>query len=353
MTKNVPVIVHFVNQLTVGGCEEIIRVSEKYLPLEHISYCFAMSEDAMGDELRKVGTNVIIQPLKTNIDFCEQLQPDVIMLHTAGYIPAELNPLKEKCPKAKICLLIHSPQTLTIVPDSIDVVICVSEIVYDMQTSPKRLLIKNGIDIDEIKKIQVPDEVYKKYGLTGRELVIGRLSRIAPDKLTSDFIIAAQKISNKYDNIKFMIVGESKENLHPGYLKDIKELVSQLGLKDKIIFTGVQRDRGLYLSMMHILMNPSINESFGCVFSEAMCAELPVVTYNYHGNKETVINDFNGYCVEGRNIEELANKTIELALDKEKRTLFGKNGRKFVEENCNGKTMAEKYAKLYTTLLRS
>ena len=353
MSKNIPIIVHFINQVTIGGAEEVIRVSEQYLPLKHISYCFTMAEDLMGDELRKTGTNVIIQPLKTNIDFCEQLQPDIIMLHTAGYIPSELTPLKEKCPKSKICLLIHSHQTLTTVPDSIDVVVCVSQIVYDIQFTPKKILIKNGIDIEKIKKIPVPEEVYKKYGLTGKELIIGRLSRIAPDKLTSDFIIAAQKISNKFDNVKFMIVGESKENLHPGYLDDIKTLVYQLGLKDKIIFTGVQRDRGLYLSMMHILLNPSINESFGMVFSEAMSAEVPVVTYDLHGNKETVINGYNGYCVEGRNIEELANKTTELALDKEKRTLFGKNGRKFVEENCNGKTMAEKYAKLYIALLGS
>jgi glycosyltransferase involved in cell wall biosynthesis len=351
--ENKIVVVHFINQLQIGGAEEVLRVQHKYINNPNIvQYTLTMSENIIGDEIRQLGGNVIVGTMEDNINFCGLLQPDIILFHSAGYIPFESNPVQELCPKAKKCIVIHSPQTLKNKPDFIDLLICVSKTVYDMQIYREKIVIENGIDIEKINKRSVTTEELKEYNIIPTEIVIGRLSRIAPDKLTTDFLLAAQRIANKIGNIKFMIVGESNENLHPGYLYDMRKLAYSLGLSDKVIWTGVQRDLTKYLSMMDICLNPTSQESFGMVFSESMAAYLPVVTYDDCANKETVKNDFNGYTVPFRNVEKLAEKTVELCLNKTKRLEFGKNARMFVESDKSGLVMAQKYNELFNFLTK-
>jgi glycosyltransferase involved in cell wall biosynthesis len=353
--ENKIVVCHFINQLSkAGGAEEVLRVIQKFMKdKEVINYYLTLEDGMMGNEIRLEDGNVICGSMEDNIKFCGILQPDIIMLHTAGYIPTETTPIVNACPKAKKCFIIHSPQPIQGNPYElgIDLLVCVTNTVYNLQPYPNKITIENGVDIEKIKRIDQDKDLMKELGILETDIVIGKHSRIAPDKMVEDFILIANRIANKVSNVKFLVVGDSNKKLNPGYIEKLKELSTSLCMNDKIIWVGEQRNLSKYLSLMDISLAVTSNESFGMVFAEAMLAKLPVVTYDNWGNNQTVINDYNGFLVPFRNLNEAAEKTIELCINKKKRELLSKNAYQYATETKSGKVMSENYYKLYKKLM--
>lgn len=79
-------------------------------------------------------------------------------------------------------------------------------------------------------------------------------------------------------------------------------------------------------NLFALTISTSHYEGFGLSNMEALVNGCPVVTYDYdYGARNLVKDGVNGYIVEQYNIEALANKIIELMVDKEKHDDFAKN----------------------------
>ena len=81
----------------------------------------------------------------------------------------------------------------------------------------------------------------------------------------------------------------------------------------------------------HILINPSLSESFGIALVEAMASQLPVIATRVGGMVEIVENGKTGLLVNAAKPQELAEAIIKLS-EQSLRESMGNAGRQRVEK---------------------
>lgn len=183
-----------------------------------------------------------------------------------------------------------------------DAVICVSKLVWDLQTEGlsekeknKFHLVYNGIDLEKFNK-------YPGLHKAGDEFVIGYAGRLAPNKGIDILINSFALLHNEYRNTRLRIVG-ADEN---AYLNQICDLVNKLGLNKAVYYGGVEKDMERFYKSLDIFVLPSIvREAFGLVLCEAMYCGVPVITTNSGAQDEIIDSGEDGIIVPVGSIDEL------------------------------------------------
>ncbi len=98
--------------------------------------------------------------------------------------------------------------------------------------------------------------------------------------------------------------------------EDLFRTVKELGLHDRVIFTGYvpETDLGLLYSAADVFVYPSIYEGFGLPVLEAMACGTPVVTSNISAMPE-IVGDA-GLLVDPRNVDALADAIQRIVTDR-------------------------------------
>ena len=182
-------------------------------------------------------------------------------------------------------------------------------------------LIPTGLDLDKFKKENFStsevDELKKSLGLND-EIVILSIGRIAKEK-SIDMIIREFSKNNLEGKCKLVIVGDGPSK------KELMDLVDDLHISDKVIFTGAVpwEKIGLYYQLGDVFVNASVSETQGLTYIEALAASLPVIV-RYDTNLEEFIKDhYNGLFYKTE--EEFGKRLKELMYDKKLRDELIKN----------------------------
>lgn len=149
---------------------------------------------------------------------------------------------------------------------------------------------------------------------TGRELHVGILGRIAPEKGHLDFIRAARLLRAAGSGARFEIFGEA---LFSGrsYERAVKAAAKDL----PVTFHGWQEPRTA-LGEIDILAVPSgVSEGAGRVVVEAFSAGVPVIAYPVGGIPELIDNGRTGILTDDRTPESLATAILALTMQPELR----------------------------------
>ncbi|WP_270335031.1 glycosyltransferase family 4 protein [Ligilactobacillus acidipiscis] len=133
-------------------------------------------------------------------------------------------------------------------------------------------VIPTGVDV---RKFSGPKntKLREKYDISSKTPLMLTLSRVAYEKDIDRLIDAFPEIQKQVPGVKLMICGD-------GPAKDqLSQQVAQMGLTDKIIFTGEidHDDVPAYYHMADLFVSTSISESQGLTFIEAIAAGLKVV----------------------------------------------------------------------------
>jgi glycosyltransferase involved in cell wall biosynthesis len=100
-----------------------------------------------------------------------------------------------------------------------------------------------------------------------------------------------------------------------------------------------------------MLILPSLYEAIPMVLLEAMAYGKPIVASRVGGIPEFVLDGKNGYLVDPRNSDELAEKISRLVEDSELRTRIGSYNTRYVEKKYSLKMMVNKTLEAYERLL--
>jgi glycosyltransferase involved in cell wall biosynthesis len=151
----------------------------------------------------------------------------------------------------------------------------------------------SGVDLNKFKKNVLPNN---------NSFIM--VSRIIKEKGVREYFEAASIIKEKYPDAKFTYIGMYDKS----YARDFLELKKYIdkGIVEYIPETNKVAD---YVSKHAIFVLPSYyREGIPKTLLEASAMARPIITTNTPGCRETVIDGINGYFVNPKDVNDLAEK---------------------------------------------
>lgn len=321
-------ILHLLISGNIGGIEVLCRDINKIS--KHNNYYYFISEGGcIADDIKRDGSAVYI-PKETQkmrfsgvfnlIKYCKKNKIDVVIDHNGSPFTRFYHAVAAKFLKnVKFILYLHSnadkkygaykqrlkqtayEKILMAAYRRSDKVVAISKTVKDSFVKiygfdPKKItVIYNGINKEKFYHTQHNDEF--------RIIYVGRLLPVKGIHL----LIKAFALSENSDNTNLYIVGTGPED----YLKHLKDMVNDKGLKGNVIFTGAQNNVTGYLAQSDIFVHPAVcEEGFGITLVEAMASSLPCIAFNKGAVPEIIEPGKNGLIV-----NEESPKALSAAID--------------------------------------
>lgn len=172
---------------------------------------------------------------------------------------------------------------------------------------PKIEMIYLGVKASAIDEVKVAS-LKEQYNLKD-EFIVGIVGRIEEGKGQYK-VIEALNILKDLD-IKVFIVGSAMNEI---YLENLKQKVSNLGLNNKIIFTGFTKNINEYMQLFDVNVLATENETFGLVVIEAMINKIPMIATAKGGPLEIIEDGIDGVLFDG-SVDELSQKIALLYND--------------------------------------
>lgn len=208
-------------------------------------------------------------------------------------------------------------------------------------------LLHNFVDTKKFNpELYDKTKVRKEFNISDNEICIGMIARFSPGKGHEELINAAKLLKEKYQNIKYLIIGEPSFG-EKQYADEIKKFVIDNSLSKNFIFTGFRSDTPNLLAAMDIFAFPSHSEAFGIALAEALSMGIPAVASNCDGVLDIVVDNQTGLLFERKNAQDLANK-IEILIQNDKlRNEFSLASRKRAIENFDVEFLTDKVISYY------
>src|SRR5262249_50330164 len=150
----------------------------------------------------------------------------------------------------------------------------------------------------------------KQYDLPeGARLVTLVANLRHPVKNVPMFLRAAERVLEKYDDVRFVIAGEGEMQA------DLEATAAQLGIEEFTYFIGRCDDVPALLAASYACVLTSTAEGFSNSILEYMAAGKPVVATDVGGAAEVVVDGETGYLVESNDSETMATRLMELLGD--------------------------------------
>lgn len=203
----------------------------------------------------------------------------------------------------------------------------------------------NGIDLKEFNYLLDCSEAKEKLHIKPSDPVVGLVSRMIPEKGIDLFLKAARLISEKKPGVQFLAAGEGP------FRKRFEKLAKELGIGEKVIFTGYVEKVPPILSLLNVVVIPSLNEGLCISAIEALAARRPVVAFETGGIPEVISHGKTGILVEKGDYAALALKVMDLLENSLLRNKLGILGRQTVEKKFTLQRMVSENEKIYETLL--
>ncbi|RKY43025.1 MAG: hypothetical protein DRP80_06055 [Candidatus Omnitrophota bacterium] len=212
----------------------------------------------------------------------------------------------------------------------------------------KIAVVPSGIEIKEILEVKNKSSpaLKEKLGFRLEDKLVGMTSRLEPVKGGIYFIEAIPLVLKRFADVKFLIVGEGSQK------KFLMRRARELDIEeDRVLFLGWRKDVLEIISILDILVQPSLNEAVGRSLLEAQLMGVPIVATSVGGIPEVVQNKRTGLLVKPKDSQALARAIIELLEDDEKRKSYFQAGQNWVKENFSSQKMVEKIDRIYKSLL--
>ena len=213
--------------------------------------------------------------------------------------------------------------------------------------SKKVITINNGVEIPREVSPEEIKNLRNQYHITPTDLVIGTVGRLFDDHKKITDIIAAIKMVENVDNLKLLVVGSGRDE------KLIKQKAIDLGVQDKVIFTGYQFDTAPFYKLMNVFCIASQREGFGLVAAEAMLHRLPVIATKVGGLQNVVVHDETGILIKPNQPKDIALAINKLYNDPQLLDSFADKGFKRALDKYTEERYVMEVFNLYSELLKS
>jgi glycosyltransferase involved in cell wall biosynthesis len=204
-----------------------------------------------------------------------------------------------------------------------NVTVCVSDAVAerlreDYRFPPGRLItVRNGVDTERFREdVAARARLRLEWGVPEGRVLFGAMCRLVPEKGIDLCVQAFRRVCDDTarDSIQLVVVGDGPERPR------LEQMVQQLGLGDRVRFTGFRADTPAVLSAIDVLVLSSYLEGLPLTVLEALSVGRPVIATRVFGTPEIFTRDDLGWLVDPGDVGGLAD-AMRLAADASLRQL--------------------------------
>ena len=308
-----------------------------------ISPCFEISKLA---RITEVFSTPLLRGLKREI---KEFNPQVIHLHLPNpYLSSVLQPQGRPLVVTYHCEILTYPALLKLYAPVLDATLKYASKI--IATSEQSLEHSPYLQKHRNKCVVVPLGIQKNSSTLETEsmpaekivLFVGRLVQY---KGLQDLIRAMTLVDGK-----LLVAGTGP------LLKELQDLTTSLGIRNKVIFLGAVSGEELenYYRKARVVALTSLDEreAFGMVLVEALSFGRPLLTTKIPSGVQFVNRDgVTGFQVEVGDVKAIARSITRLLTDQELWLKFSKQARQHFNDNFEISNVARAYRKIYDEVL--
>ena len=344
-----------------GGQEQRI-IGEISLLKDKIDFYLACRKDSkILKKAKEIGIPIFILPFKNKFDFKTIFElikiiknNEIDIVHTHSGIDTWIGGLASKIAGAKFIRTRHlsnpiNKSRLNFINELADFIITTGEsikqnMIKDNRINKNKIIsIPTGQDSNRFNPNRYNKSKSRQIlNLPNDKIIIGNLAILRKFKRHDIFIKVAKKVTQKYQNVLFVIAGDGpqKDNL----LKMIKEY--QLEKNVKLI--GFCNRPEIFLSSIDIfLFTSDSNEGVPQVLIQALMMNLSVISSNVGSIKDLWHNN-NFDLIDNYTIENFAKTVIKNLENPQK-----KDTREYMVKNFSTNIMAENILDVYNRVIKN
>ena len=214
----------------------------------------------------------------------------------------------------------------------------------------QHVTIFSGIELDLFLSVRdrlTVEDAKTRAGIPPNAPVVGKIARLFPLKGHAQFFEVASAIAAQMPDVWFLLVGD-------GPLREqLRGEAVRLGFAERLVMVGRVAPEKVpeYIQAMDVVVHTSLREGIARVLPQAGAVGKPVVTFDLDGAPEVVREGVSGYLVPALDMRHVAERTIELLRDPQRRHAFGEAGRAFAAEHFSVERMVERIAGVYLDLV--
>lgn len=384
-------VIQLINNLDVGGAQEVVRTLASYLPASGARVVVGTFRDGpLRTEIERLGVPVEVLPQRRYTVVALPLflvdmlrirrslqalvrrhQADVVQTHLLRLLDFLVLTLRLRSGRPLVFWTVHNynfalrkeqlssyawllrPKRLAyrwmyrMAARWVNGVIAVSDEVRTAilhtigPIGDKVTIICNGVDSERYH--QAADRVAgrQQLGLTPESRLVITVGTLKEQKGHRYLIDAAAAVIEHLPEVHFILIGD-------GPLRSaLQNHVRARGLASRVHFLGERHDVAALLAISDMFVLPSLWEGLPMALIEAMAAGLPIVATNVSGTKQVMIAGETGLIVPPGNVAALAAAIIELLSDPIRAVAMGAAAHHRVERFFSARIQAERHMALF------
>jgi 1,2-diacylglycerol 3-alpha-glucosyltransferase len=166
--------------------------------------------------------------------------------------------------------------------------------------------ISSGVDLNSFGSDCKPADIKRKYSIPDKPVLL-YVGRLDPEKHIEE-VLHAVALALKKTNFSFVAVGKGMSK------NTLEQLAVQLGINEKVIFTGFVPDEELpcFYKIGRCFVIASIAELLSLATLQAMASGLPVIAVKASALTELVLEKINGYLYNEGDINALSEYIVDI-----------------------------------------
>ncbi|HCE2817404.1 TPA: glycosyltransferase [Vibrio parahaemolyticus] len=228
--------------------------------------------------------------------------------------------------------------------------ICVSkdvgrEILRDGYPEDQLHVVHNGVSLDDS---EAPIDIKARLGIPANAFTFLSVGSLIKRK-GFDRLIHAMRMHNYHQtNPHLVIVGDGEER------ENLKQLVTVLGMQDRVHFVGEQTNAGAWMSgNADAFISGAYEEAFGLVVGEAALAKLPIVAPKTGGIPELFEHNHSALLYPNQSMAGLLNAIQLVMQDADLREKLAENAYLHASQNLTTTASVKAIEAIYETELEN
>ena len=204
-------------------------------------------------------------------------------------------------------------------------------------------MIINAVNIDMLDMNKNRGSIMRSLGICPEDIVVTVIARLSDEKGHKYLFKALHELTSDFSGLKLKILVSGSGPLR----EELEALAEELGINDRVIFTGFHPDINEIYTVSDIIVQPSLSESLPISLLEGMAFGKPAIATDVGSIREAVIDGKTGLLVKAGDSSALSKALLQLFSNGEERTRMGAAGQRLIADKFSDTTMVKKIEKIY------